>query len=105
MCGHDSLWAVPLFVGNWRESKTFSALREEIRNAAASKVKALIEAVVANIRAARRSREAVLSPRIRRVFPDDVYARMVPAPSVRFGFCCRWIVPLEKGGWPECATN
>jgi hypothetical protein len=53
MCGHDSLWAVPLFVGNWRESKTFSALREEILNAAASKVKALIEAVVAYIRAAR----------------------------------------------------
>jgi hypothetical protein len=52
MCGHDSLWAVPLFVG-WRESKTFPALREEILNAAASKVKALIEAVVANIRAAR----------------------------------------------------
>jgi hypothetical protein len=49
---------VPLFVENWRESKTFSASREEIRNVAvrnvaASKVKALIEAVVANIRAAR----------------------------------------------------
>jgi hypothetical protein len=53
MCGHDSLWAVPLFAGNWRESKTFSASREEIRNVAASKVKALIEAVVANIGAAR----------------------------------------------------